>query len=73
MSAGTKESLHEWVDSLSDAEAEALQRVAENQRLTDLDDEALTPQGLQGIRRGVADVRAGRTVTLEEYRRKRGL
>lgn len=73
MSTRIKESLHEWVESLTDADAEALRRIADNQALADFDDEPLAVEGLEGIRRGANDIRAGRKTSVEEYRRKRGL
>jgi len=55
------ESVHQLVDTLpEDRLADALDY------LSDLNDAA-------GISEGLADIRAGRTITIEEYRRTRGV
>ncbi len=70
---GAKEYLHQWVDSLTDSDAEVVRRFADNQRLSEVDDEPLSRADIAGIRRGEADVRAGRMKTLDAYKRERGL
>jgi len=64
-----RESVHQLVDALPE---ERLDDVLDY--LTDLNDtEELSPETRAAIEEGLADIRHGRTVTLEEYRRTRGL
>ena len=64
-----RESVHQLVDALPE---ERLDDVLDY--LADLNDtEELSPETRAAIEEGLADIRHGRTVTLEEYRRTRGL
>jgi len=64
-----RESVHRLVDTLSeDRLADALDYLAE---LGDTGEIGAETQA--AIDEGLADIRSGRTVTLEEYRRTRGL
>lgn len=64
-----RESVHQLVDALPE---ERLDDVLDY--LADLNDaEELSPETRAAIEEGLEDIRHGRTVTLEEYRRTRGL
>ena len=65
-----RENVHQLVDALSeDRLAEALDYSTE---LDDTDD-ILSPEAEAAIDEALEDVRQGRTITLEEYRRTHGL
>jgi hypothetical protein len=64
-----RESVHQLVDTLPEERlGEALDYLAE---LNDTDE--ISPEARIAIEEGLEDVRGGRTITLEEYRRTRGL
>ena len=70
----TRETLHLLVDELPDAQAELARVWLEDLRgAADDDGPPLDAEALASIDRGLADVAAGRVITLEEYRRNRGL
>lgn len=65
-----RENVHQLVDALPETRlADALDYLA------DLQDTAvsLSPETQAAIEEGLEDIRNGRTVTLQEYRRTRGL
>jgi predicted transcriptional regulator len=63
-----RESVHQIVDALpEDRLADLLDYLADLQDT----DETLSPETAAAIEEGLADIRAGRTVTLAEYRRTR--
>lgn len=65
-----RENVHQLVDTLpEDRLADVLDYLAE---LDDTDD-TLSPEAETAIEEALEDVRQGRTITLEEYRRTRGL
>jgi predicted transcriptional regulator len=64
-----RENVHQLVDALpEDRLADALDYLAELK-----DEEQLSPEAQAAIEEGLDDIRNGRTITLEEYRRTRGL
>lgn len=64
-----RENVHQLVDSLPEERlADVLDYLAD---LNDTDD--ISPEAQAAIEEGLEDIRAGRTVSLEEYRRTRGL
>ncbi len=64
-----RENVHQLVDTLpEDRLADAFEYLAE---LNDTDE--ISPETQAAIQEGLEDIRAGRTITLEEYRRTRGL
>jgi predicted transcriptional regulator len=65
-----RENVHQIVDALpEDRLADVLDYLADLQD----SDEQVSAETKAAIEEGLADVRAGRTMTLEEYRRTRGL
>jgi hypothetical protein len=65
-----RENVHQIVDALpEDRLADVLDYLADLQDT----DEQVNAETKAAIEEGLADVRAGRTMTLEEYRRTRGL
>ncbi len=63
-----RENVHQLVDTLpEDRLADALDYLAE---LNDTDE--ISPETSAAIEEGLDDIRGGRTITLEEYRRTRG-
>jgi len=65
-----RESVHQVVDRLpEDRLDEALDYLAELSE----PDEPLSEESLAALEEGLEDVRNGRTITLDEYRRTRGL
>ncbi len=63
-----RENVHQIVDALPDDRlAEVLDYLADLQDT----DETLSPETAAAIEEGLADIRAGRTMTLAEYRRTR--
>ena len=64
-----RENLHQLVDALPE---ERLDDVLDYLNLIE-DDDTLTPEEEAAIEEGLEDVRQGRTITLEEYKRTRGL
>ena len=71
-----REQLHKLVDELPEGRwTEALQ-LLEHLRLGnggDWDNEPLSPETLAAVEQGLEDIKAGRTITLEELERKYGL
>jgi predicted transcriptional regulator len=64
-----RENVHQLVDALpEDRLADALDYLAELK-----DEDQLSPEAQAAIEEGLDDIRNGRTITLEEYRRTRGL
>jgi hypothetical protein len=64
-----RENLHQLVDTLPD---DRLEDVLDY--LADLNDaDGLSAETEAAIEEGLEDIRAGRTVTMEDYRRTRGL
>jgi predicted transcriptional regulator len=69
----TREALHELIDQLRDDQTELARELIED--LRDAADEgglALDESALASLDRGLADIRAGRSKSLEEYERERG-
>jgi hypothetical protein len=65
-----RENVHQVVDMLPDDRLDdVLDYLAEMSE----PEEPLSAETLAGIREGLEDVRLGRTVSLDEYRRPRGL
>ena len=67
-----KEELHRLVDQLPASEWEHAKSVPE-ELCDDADDRPLSSETLASIERGLEDIRAGRTITLEELERKYGV
>jgi len=66
----TRESVHQLVDTLPEERLDdALDYLAELQS----GDQPLSAETQAAIEEGLDDIRNGRTVSLEEYRRTRGL
>ena len=64
-----RENVHQLVDTLpEDGLADALDYLAD---LNDTDE--VSPETKAALEEGLEDIRAGRTITIEEYRRTRGL
>lgn len=64
-----RENVHQPVDTLpEDRLADAFDYLAD---LNDTDD--ISSETESAIQEGLGDIRAGRTITIEEYRRTRGL
>lgn len=64
-----RENLHQIVDTLPEARLDdVLDYLAEFG-----EPEALSAETLAGIEEGLEDIRNGRTISLEDYRRTRGL
>jgi predicted transcriptional regulator len=64
-----RENVHQLVDALpEDRLADVLDYLAD---LQDADEVSMETEA--AIKEGLADIRAGRTITIEEYRRTRGL
>jgi hypothetical protein len=70
-----KEGLHKLVDELRESQLAEARQLLEALRdsAVGVDDEPLTEEDLASIERGLADVRAGRVKSLEDYERERGL
>ena len=65
-----RENVHQMVDTLPEASlAEVLDYLAELSG----PEETLSAETLAGIEEGLADIRGGRMIGLEEYRRTRGV
>jgi predicted transcriptional regulator len=65
-----RESVHQLVDALPDSRlADALDYLADLQDT----DASFSPETRAAIEEGLDDIRNGRTITLQEYRRTRGL
>ena len=67
----TREELRRMLDRLPESQLPVLQEYFDD--LRDSDDEVLSPQTESAVREGLDDIRGGRGVSLEEYRRGRGL
>jgi predicted transcriptional regulator len=66
-----RENVHQLVDTLpEDRLADVLNYLAD---LNDPDTDEVSAETKAAIEEGMADIRAGRTITIEEYRRTRGL
>jgi len=64
-----RENVHQLVDTLpEDRLADAIDYLAD---LNDTDE--VSPETKAALEEGLEDIRAGRTITIEEYRRTRGL
>jgi len=64
-----RENVHQLVDALPESRlADALDYLADLQ-----DDAPLSPETHAAIEEGLDDIRNARTITLQEYRRTRGL
>ena len=65
-----RENVHQLVDTLPESRlADALDYLADLQDA----DVSLSPETQAAIEEGLDDIRDGRTITLQEYRRTRGL
>jgi predicted transcriptional regulator len=65
-----RENVHQLVDALPESRlADALDYLADLQDT----DVSLTPETQAAVEEGLEDLRNGRTITLQEYRRTRGL
>jgi predicted transcriptional regulator len=65
-----RENVHQLVDALPESRlADALDYLADLQN----PDVSLSPQTQAAIEEGIEDLRNGRTITLQDYRRTRGL
>jgi predicted transcriptional regulator len=70
MCMNVRENVHQLVDALpEDRLADALDYLAD---LTDTG-ETLSPDTKAAVEEGLADIKNGRTISLKEYRRTRGL
>ena len=70
----TREVLHSLVDELPDDQAELARVLLEDLRnAPDADGSPLDQETLDSLDRGLADVRAGRVKSLNEYQRERNL
>lgn len=67
----TREELRRMLDRLPESQLPVLQEYFDD--LRDSDDEVLSPQTESAVREGLDDIRGGRVVSLEEYRRGRGV
>jgi hypothetical protein len=65
-----RENVHQLVDTLPEGSLEDVLDYLENLAEPD---EPLSAEALAAIEEGLDDIRNGRTITLEEYRRTRGL
>jgi hypothetical protein len=64
-----RENVHQLIDTLpEDRLTDVLDYLADLQ-----DADEVGPEGEAAIAEGLEDIRAGRTITIEEYRRTRGL
>ncbi|MBI3696977.1 MAG: hypothetical protein HY238_19355 [Acidobacteria bacterium] len=70
-----KERLHQLVEELPDAELHTAERFLEYLRSLqdEVDHEPLSQEALDAIREGQEALKRGEYITLEEYRRMRGL
>ncbi len=68
----TREELHRLVDELPETELDAARSLLDDLR-NGMDDDTLTPEELAEIERGREAIRRGEYITMEEYRRQRGL
>lgn len=65
-----KQALREWIDRMSDEEAaELLDRL----EWEATDEEELTPEELEVVRKGLAEIARGETVPAEEVYRELGI
>ena len=70
----TKETLHHLVDELPEDRNELARVLLEDLRdAADVDGPPLDDEALASLDRGLADIAAGRTKSLEEYKRERDL
>ena len=69
-----KDVLHRLVDELPDDQADLARLILEDVRdAADNHGEPLTPEALESLDRGLADIEAGRVKPLDQYERERGL
>ena len=66
-----RQELHRMVDTLADEQLQDLQEYLED--LHESAEEALSPATRAAVQEGLEDIRGGRVIPLEEYRRTRGL
>jgi hypothetical protein len=70
----TREALHHLVDELPDEQTELARFLLEDLHdAADSDGEPLDAATLASLDRGLDDIAAGRTKSLDDYRRERGL
>ncbi len=67
-----REELHKMVDELPEAELEAARGLLEELR-NGAEDDVVTPEDLAEIEAGREAIRRGDYITMEEYKRQRGL
>jgi hypothetical protein len=69
-----KEELRRLVGELEDHQTDlARQLLADLKNAADEDGEPLSPEGLESLDRGLADIQAGRVKPLDQYERERKL
>ncbi len=68
-----REELHKLVDALAEPELRQVRQFIEDLRVQANDAEPLSAETLAAIREGLEDIERGNTMTVEEYRRTRGL
>ena len=75
MNASAKDILHRWVDGLEDQDAARLTAALQNEELllAEYDDEPLTAEDVAAMKRGSEDLKHGRSLSLQRYRRSRGV
>jgi predicted transcriptional regulator len=66
-----RDEIHKMVEHLAEAKLPELRGFIEE--LTGADDETLGEETLAAIEEGLRDIEAGKTISVEEYRRTRGL
>ena len=71
-----KEELHRLVDELREDQCEEARRILQDlcaKNGAEPNDGPLSPETLAAVEEGLADIQAGRTITLEELESKYGL
>lgn len=66
-----RQELHRLVDTLPDEQLQDLREYLED--LRESSEEDLSPATEAAVQEGIEDIRRGRVIPLEEYRRTRGL
>lgn len=66
-----KEEIHRLVDHMDEDQAKEL--LDDLRNAADIDAEPLSQEESASLQRGLADIKAGRFKSLEEYKRERGL